>query len=203
MWQSFAEELLGWVALERGDWDEAGSLMRKLLHASKAMDDYFGIANCLEALAGVAGGRGDATRGAMLLGAAEMVHERFGCALPPPGQPWRARTLAAVRAVLDDNAFRAAFDTGRRMTLEVAVAYSMLPEDVAVSEVADEPTSSLSKRELEVLRLIADGKSNQEIATALFISPNTTAHHVTSILNKLGLESRAAAAAYAVRHGLV
>ena len=54
-----------------------------------------------------------------------------------------------------------------------------------------------------MLRLFADGRTNQEIAAALFISPNTVTNHVTSILNKLGLDSRTAAATYAVRHGLV
>jgi DNA-binding CsgD family transcriptional regulator len=67
---------------------------------------------------------------------------------------------------------------------------------------ATQPGALLSPRELDVLRLLVDGRSNQEIAAALFISPHTAAHHVTSILNKLGLESRAAAAAWAVRHDL-
>jgi DNA-binding NarL/FixJ family response regulator len=52
------------------------------------------------------------------------------------------------------------------------------------------------------LRLLAEGHSNPEIASALYISPRTASHHVTSILAKLGVESRTAAATYAVRHGL-
>ncbi|MDQ3548190.1 MAG: LuxR C-terminal-related transcriptional regulator [Chloroflexota bacterium] len=51
--------------------------------------------------------------------------------------------------------------------------------------------------------MLTDGRTNQEIAAALFISPHTAANHVASILNKLGLDSRTAAATYAVRHGLV
>ena len=60
----------------------------------------------------------------------------------------------------------------------------------------------MSERELDVLRLIVDGHSNPSIAAELFISQHTVANHVASILNKLGLDSRTAAAAYAVRHGL-
>jgi len=55
---------------------------------------------------------------------------------------------------------------------------------------------------LEVVRLIADGRSNQEIADALFISHRTATTHVRNILNKLGLDSRTAVAAWAIRQGL-
>ena len=61
---------------------------------------------------------------------------------------------------------------------------------------------ALSPREIEVLRLIAEGRSDQEIAAALFVSRRTVGSHVGSILAKLGAPSRSAAAAYAVRRGL-
>lgn len=60
----------------------------------------------------------------------------------------------------------------------------------------------LSPRELDVLRLIARGKENAQIAEALNISPRTVKNHVSSILSKLGLSSRIQAATYAVRRGL-
>jgi DNA-binding CsgD family transcriptional regulator len=62
--------------------------------------------------------------------------------------------------------------------------------------------AGLTDREVEVLRLIAAGRSNRAIAQALFISPNTVLHHVSSIFAKLGVANRAAAAAYATRLGL-
>ncbi len=62
--------------------------------------------------------------------------------------------------------------------------------------------SGLTGREVEVLRLIAAGRSNRAIAQALFISPNTVLHHVSSIFAKLGVANRAEAAAYATRRGL-
>jgi len=61
----------------------------------------------------------------------------------------------------------------------------------------------LSRRELEVLRLVASGKSNREIAAALVISEHTVARHVQNIFAKLGLSSRAAATAFAFEHELV
>lgn len=63
-------------------------------------------------------------------------------------------------------------------------------------------TGGLSPRELEVLRLIADGLTDQAIADALFISRRTVSGHVIHILTKLNLTSRTAAVAYAIRHGL-
>jgi DNA-binding NarL/FixJ family response regulator len=60
----------------------------------------------------------------------------------------------------------------------------------------------LTAREREVLALLAEGLSNRAIADRLVISPKTAEHHVTRILGKLGLRSRAEAAAYAVRDGI-
>ena len=61
----------------------------------------------------------------------------------------------------------------------------------------------LSTRELDVLRLVAAGRSNREIGLALSISPHTVANHVRSILSKTGCANRTEAAAYAHRHALV
>jgi DNA-binding NarL/FixJ family response regulator len=62
--------------------------------------------------------------------------------------------------------------------------------------------TGLTPRELEVLRLLVDGRSNAVIGAALFVGAGTVKMHVASILAKLGVPTRAAAAAYAVRHEL-
>jgi DNA-binding NarL/FixJ family response regulator len=62
--------------------------------------------------------------------------------------------------------------------------------------------SGLTGREVEVLELVASGKTNRQIAEELFISEKTVARHVANIFTKLGVSSRAAATAYALRHGL-
>jgi DNA-binding CsgD family transcriptional regulator len=80
-----------------------------------------------------------------------------------------------------------------------------LVETLAARMAPDQASSrrELSARELDVLRLLVDGRTNQEIAQALSISHHTAANHVANIMSKLGLESRTAAAAWAVRHGIV
>jgi two-component system nitrate/nitrite response regulator NarL len=64
-------------------------------------------------------------------------------------------------------------------------------------------TEPLTVREIEVLQLIAEGKSNQEIAESLVISESTVKNHLRNILGKLHLQNRIQAAVYAVRQGLV
>ena len=67
---------------------------------------------------------------------------------------------------------------------------------------ADNPPDGLTRREIEVIRLLAKGKSNQEIAGELVISFNTVTNHVKNILGKTGCSNRTEAAAYAIHHGL-
>ncbi|PZU97707.1 MAG: DNA-binding response regulator [Pseudanabaena sp.] len=66
-----------------------------------------------------------------------------------------------------------------------------------------ENTSHLSQRELEVLKLIVEGKSNPEIAAVLYLSPNTIKTHVRGIMNKLSVDDRVQAAVVALRSGIV
>jgi DNA-binding NarL/FixJ family response regulator len=83
------------------------------------------------------------------------------------------------------------------------VVLGRLQRSVAAPEAPEaEPIEELSSRELEVLRLIAQGMENAEIAEALHISPRTAKNHVSNILSKLGVPSRVQAAIHAVRSGL-
>ena len=63
--------------------------------------------------------------------------------------------------------------------------------------------AGLTPRELDVLRLLVEGRTDREIADALFIGHRTVATHVMNILSKLAVDSRTAAASHAVRRGLV
>ena len=96
------------------------------------------------------------------------------------------------------------------MSLDNALLFALEPAanpvpDAAIESAVIEASvvGVLSRREMEVLRLLAEGRSNQEIALALSISPHTVANHVAGIMSKLGLESRTAVATYAVRNRMV
>jgi DNA-binding NarL/FixJ family response regulator len=78
-----------------------------------------------------------------------------------------------------------------------------LREGEAEREDAAQGQNGLSDREVEVLRLLAEGKGNAEIAQELFISPKTVKNHIASILMKLQIENRIQAAVYAVRTGII
>lgn len=84
-----------------------------------------------------------------------------------------------------------------RMTSKLLERLRVSPSDDRVER------AELSERELEVLRLLAEGRDNGEIAEALVISPRTAKNHISSILAKLQMENRVQAAVYAVRRGLV
>jgi ATP/maltotriose-dependent transcriptional regulator MalT len=127
------------------------------------------------------------------------------------------RTLGAPYAVartrvLIGEACRALDDAEAcALELEAALAefvrLGALPDAARVERLLgrtrDGAAHGLSPRELEVLRLVAAGKSNREIATALVISEHTAARHVQNIFAKLRVSSRSAATAFAFEHGLV
>ena len=103
-------------------------------------------------------------------------------------------------AALELDAARCAFETLGAVPDRARVASLAAPADAT-----GQPANSygLTGRELEVLRLIAGGSSNREIASQLFISEHTVARHVQNIFAKLDVSSRAAATAFAFSHKLV
>jgi DNA-binding CsgD family transcriptional regulator len=102
----------------------------------------------------------------------------------------------------DFDAAELEFDAARRVLLRLGAA----PDVARVDQLLERPpndTQPLTPRELQVIRLIAAGESNRAIARELGISERTVDRHVSNILTKLDLSSRAAATAYAYEHGLV
>lgn len=122
------------------------------------------------------------------------------------GAPYEAaRTLVeiglACRALGDEASCAMEFDEARSEFERLNAA----PDLARLDELTDTRSApgGLTPRELEVLTLVATGKTNREIAEELFISEKTVARHISNIFNKLGLSSRAAATAYAYEAGLM
>jgi DNA-binding NarL/FixJ family response regulator len=88
-----------------------------------------------------------------------------------------------------------------------SMASKLLTEFAAMSKATTEqppvPTPRLTEREMEVLRLVAQGRNNRDIAKELFISENTVKNHIRNILEKLHLHSRMEAVVYAVREKMI
>jgi DNA-binding NarL/FixJ family response regulator len=122
--------------------------------------------------------------------------------LEAPHQAARARMLIGVacRSLGDVATAELEFEAARGALDELGATPDL--ERLARLAGSSRP-GGLSRRESEVLRLVAAGKTNRAIATELFISEKTVARHVSNIFTKLGLSSRAEATAYAYKHGLV
>jgi ATP/maltotriose-dependent transcriptional regulator MalT len=152
-----------------------------------------------------------ATRGAVELAAGDpaaalvtlRTASKAWTELEAPYEAARARVLVgqACRALGDEEAFALEIDAARAVFEELGAAPDIAAVDSLTGAAAD--TYGLSARELEVLRLVAAGRSNREIASALVISEHTVARHVQNIFRKLGVPSRTAASAFAYEHHLV
>ena len=245
---------LGALALDRDDLAEARALFAEslaLVEAMMAVD----IPLLLERVARLATAQADPVHALRLAGATAALREAHGTPVPPIRQPELARTVATARGQLSPQCGDAAWEQGRAMPRDEAVALARavvepspqppagthepsgqqapvpltrpgrgdkVPESAAglrsrLTVVRDQqprplPEASaasrqplpggLTEREVEVLRLVAVGKTNREIARDLTLSEKTVARHLSNIFAKLGVPSRAAATAFALREGL-
>jgi len=122
-----------------------------------------------------------------------------------PYEAARARALmgAACRALKDDDAAALELEAARRAFVELGAAVDIARLDLLVRGVGTGESDGLTARELQVLRLVAAGRTNKAIAAELVLSERTVDRHVSNIFTKLGVSSRAAATAHAYEHQLV
>ncbi len=171
-----------------------------------------GIAASLEGLATLEVGEGKPLQAVWLWGAAHALREAIGAPLYPVSRASYEHALAKARAQLGEPTWRQAWTEGRKMTPVQALAaleQAMTPTAVPVgAEVAARlPTRpspfGLTARELDVLRWLAQGLSDAQIAEQLVIARRTVNWYLTSIYSKLGVSSRAAATRAALEQHLV
>jgi len=199
---------LGYAARDRGDTARALAQFAEGLALFTELGDRRIIALALDGVAGLAIAWGQPERAAHLFGAAAALRESSGLPVDPACRATHQRDVAAARAALGKDAFAAGWAAGAALPLPAAVAEAAAVVKPAPSPLPESPAPShaerlgLTPREIEVLRLLAGGMSDREIAATLSISERTAGNHVQHAMRKIGVDSRTAAAVFAVRHDL-
>jgi non-specific serine/threonine protein kinase len=202
---------LGYTVREQGNVAGAVTHLQELLELSYEAQDRRLLCTCGIGVAWLLRDQGDGVQPARLLGAVQQLREMMGIG----HGNIVSRTMlspiaaAALQARLDQEAFEAALAEGRSLTFQEMADLIRELLDSAVQggapkEAAQErgPTI-LSPREHEVLRLVAEGRSNKQIAKELIIAEGTAKSYVTGLFNKLGVDTRAHAVAVAAHRGLL
>jgi non-specific serine/threonine protein kinase len=196
---AFGLGVLAAVACEQRELPRAAELYGESLATWMSLGDRRGVAGTLAGVAGVAVADGDYPRAARLLGAAAALGDAVHSNMLHDYE----RVLAATRAGLDKTAFDEAWTAGRALDqADVAAVIGALGEPAA-EPVGRGDATGLTRRERDVLRLLAESRTDREIAEALYLSPRTVSWHVSAILAKLGTSSRRDAAARARRDRLI
>ena len=194
---------LGLLAVRLADVGRADDLLRAGLRLSLELDYKLIIQYCLMGLGALAA-TSEPARAARLWSTAEAMSEAFGTQLTRAGRALidYEEQVATARQRVDEAAWTRAWAAGRAIGPGRAAD---LPDDEARPEppAAAALPGGLSAREIEVLRLVASGLTNADVARSLFLSTRTVDWHLSSIYTKLGVHSRTEATRFAVTHQLV
>jgi predicted ATPase/DNA-binding CsgD family transcriptional regulator len=208
---------LGDVDVATGDIDSATARYAEALALFLSMGNRVGIAQCVREIARCALVRGRITAAIRILSSCTAMFNAIG-ATPPPGRD-PATDAASLKRKLPPAEYARAWEAGQAMTPAEASAEALaLAADLsgerddehrpatspphAVEQQSSVQALGLTSREIEVLGLLAEGLSDRAIAAALSISERTAGNHVQHAMQKIGVESRTAAAVFAVRHNL-
>jgi non-specific serine/threonine protein kinase len=197
---------------EQADASRAMEYAQELRDLSSQSEDRRLLLLCGEAVTWLLRDEGDPEQLTRLLGGIQQLREMMGI--------YRGRTAytsvvlslttEAVQPRIGQEAFEAALAEGRSLTFQEMRALIRELLDGAAQGGASEKAAQkprdpglLSPREQDVLRLVAEGRSNKEIAKELIIAESTAKYYVTGVFNKLGVDSRAQAVAVAAQRGLL
>ena len=210
-WGRFGQAIL---AFFQGDYAVAQTQLEECLVILRQLDYHnkFLVALCLEGLGCVATMLGEPVWAARLWGKAETVRAAGGPSMPPVVRTIYEQFVVIVHTQLDEQAFAAAWAEGRVMTPEQVLAAkgaATIPGEIpgiaqpTTTKTLPAHPAGLTTREVEVLRLVAQGLTDVQVAEKLVVSPRTVNWHLTSIYSKIQVSSRSAATRYAIEHHLV
>ncbi len=204
-----------------GDLERSGSkLARAVRYYKESLAIYHslgapeGIARCLEGLAAIAEAQQQPVYAVHLLGAADHLRESLGMPQRPVDLPGQRALLDQLRTKLGQAQFESVHRTGADVLLRQVMLTGGAEQPASLCTAAPAASwppanegapmypNDLTAREVEVLRLLAQGWSDAQIAQHLVISPRTVNRHTTSIYSKIGVSSRSAATRYATDHHL-
>jgi predicted ATPase/DNA-binding CsgD family transcriptional regulator len=213
----FSVHNLAHVCLRSEAPGDAAALLEEGMTIFKELGNRLGIAMCVSAMAGVALYNSEPHRAARLLGAAQALLEAVNALLDPADMMEYRRNEDCARASLGEAAFLAAWAEGHAMTPDQVMAIQDMPTARPTPRPAPTQPStpvpaphlgpgeypdSITTREADVLRLVARGLSDADVAGQLFLSPHTVRAHLRSIYSKIGVTSRTAATRYATDRGI-
>ncbi|MEO6458330.1 MAG: tetratricopeptide repeat protein [Chloroflexia bacterium] len=204
---------LGHLALHEDDYKQAEARLGECLQSYLHICAKKGLAQCLACAGRFTAAHAFPKQAAKLFGSAAALFDATGYQMHSDDQSNLKQSHASVRAQLGKNDWAHAWAEGRSMPAESAAALAvecmrtaLEAEAAGVSRKAGKRApkypKDLTQREVEVLRLVAEGLTDARIASSLSISPNTVHAHLRSTYDKLGVTTRSAAARFAAEHGL-
>lgn len=196
---------LGQIHIELGKPAEAVACYTESLAIIESIGEHHLLSRALDRLGFALHVLGDSRSGARLHGAALALRDAIGDTLFFEEDSNLTTRYAQVQTALGDDAFQAEVAVGRTLPSADAVTEARRLAAEALDAYLASPAQALAgltRREADVLRLMADGQTDQEIADTLFISKRTASSHVAAVIGKLGVESRTAAVALAIRAGV-
>jgi len=188
-----ARSRLAEIARGRGDDHRAADAFREALGIYSEHGERWLITLPLAGLADLAAAHNQATVAATLVGFLDAWSEQTGAPLLSAAKLTQVRAASVAAALLDDPRFKRLRDVGRTLSLAEAVGIAAGVTILDRRGQSVQGTMALTKREMEIFRLLARMHTDQDIATVLSISRRTVSGHVTHILTKLDVETRRAA----------